>query len=96
MFGAVGKGANLLADRAYGSDAMHALMDARGAWANICAMPQHEIKPELSRFFNKLKYLGFASLCSRTVSTRYDQKDDKDLATVSTHQSGSGSGIMSR
>lgn len=86
MFDTVGKGDVLLADRAYDSDALRAEMDARGAWANIRAMPQRVIKPVFSRFlykhrnlverfFNKLKHF-------RAVATRYDQRDDNYLASV--------------
>jgi transposase len=48
MFDTVGKGVILLADQAYDSDASRAQMDARGAWANIRAMPQHTVKPVLA------------------------------------------------
>jgi transposase len=86
MFGTIGKGDILLADRAYDSDALRAEMDVRGAWANIRAMPQRVIKPVFSRFlykhrnlverfFNKLKHF-------RAVATRYDQRDDNYLASV--------------
>jgi len=86
MFDSVGKGDILLGDRAYDSDALRAQMDARGAWANIRAMPQRVIKPAFSRFlykyrnlverfFNKLKHF-------RAVATRYDQRDDNYLASV--------------
>jgi transposase len=86
MFDTVGKGDILLADRAYDSDALRAEMEARGAWANIRAMPQRVIKPVFShflykqrnlveRFFNKLKHF-------RAVATRYDQRDDNYLASV--------------
>jgi transposase len=61
-------------------------MEARGARANIRAMPQRVIKPVFShllykqrnlveRFFNKLKHF-------RAVATRYDQRDDNYLASV--------------
>ena len=86
MFDTLGKGDILLADRAYDSDALRAEMEARGAWANIRAMPQRVIKPVFSRFlykqrnlverfFNKLKHF-------RAVATRYDQRDDNYLASV--------------
>jgi transposase len=62
------------------ADALRAEMDARGAWANIRAMPQRTIKPVFSRFlykhrnlverfFNKLKHF-------RAVATRCDQRDE--------------------
>jgi transposase len=86
MFDTVGNGDILLGDRAYDSDALRAEMDARGAWANIRAMPQRTRKPAFSRFlykyrnlverfFNKLKHF-------RAVATRYDQRDDNYLASV--------------
>jgi transposase len=86
MFDTEGKGDILLADRAYDSDALRAEMEARGARANIRAMPQRVIKPVFShllykqrnlveRFFNKLKHF-------RAVATRYDQRDDNYLASV--------------
>ena len=86
MFDTGGKGDILLADRAYDSDALRAEMDARGAWANIRAMPQRIRKPAFSRFlykyrnlverfFNKIKHF-------RAVATRYDQRDDNYLASV--------------
>ena len=86
LFDTVGKGDILLADRAYDSDALRAEMEARGARANIRAMPQRVIKPVFShilykqrnlveRFFNKLKHF-------RAVATRYDQRDDNYLASV--------------
>ncbi len=37
----------LLADRAYDSDALRA---ARGAWANIRAMPGRKVKPAFSHY----------------------------------------------
>ena len=86
MFDSVGQGDILLADRAYDSDALRAEMAARGAWANIRAMPVRKIKPVFShflykyrnlveRFFNKLKHF-------RAVATRYDKRDDNFLASV--------------
>lgn len=39
MFSTIGAGNILLADRAYDSDALRNEMAARGAWANIRALP---------------------------------------------------------
>jgi transposase len=86
MFDTIGEGDVLLADRAYDSDALRAEMAARGAWANIRAMPGRKVKPPFShflykyrnlveRFFNKLKHF-------RAIATRYDKRDDNFLASV--------------
>jgi hypothetical protein len=74
------------ADRAYDSDALRKTLDARGAWANVRAMPQRRDPPAFSaflyryrnaveRFFNKLKHF-------RAVATRYDQRDDNYIASI--------------
>jgi transposase len=86
MFGTVGEGDILLADRAYDSDTLRAEMAARSAWANIKAMPNRKRRPVFStflyryrnlveRFFNRLKHF-------RAVATRYDKRDDNFLASV--------------
>ena len=86
MFDTVGEGDILLADRAYDSDALRIEMAARGAWANIRAMPNRKRRPLFStflyryrnlveRFFNRLKHF-------RAVATRYDKRDDNFLASV--------------
>ena len=68
MFDTVGKGDILLADRAYDSDALRAEMDARGAWANVRAMPQRVIKPVFSHFLYKHRNLVNASLINSNTS----------------------------
>lgn len=86
MFGTVGEGDILLADRAYDSDALRVEIAARGAWANIRPMPNRKRRPVFSaflyryrnlveRFFNRLKHF-------RAVATRYDKRDDNFLASV--------------
>lgn len=86
MLDGVGAGQMLLADRAYDSDALHALMAERGAVANIRLMPGRKRPPPfdrsayckrnlVERFFNKLKQF-------RAVATRYDKHDANFLASV--------------
>jgi transposase len=86
MLGSVGRGDILLADRAYDSNALRETLAARGARANVRAMPQRLNPPAFSkrlyrkrnlveRFFNKLKQF-------RAVATRYDKRDDNYLAYV--------------
>jgi transposase len=86
MFGTLGAGHILLADRAYDSDSLRQSIAARGAWANICPMPNRIRHPIFStwvyrqrnaveRFFNKLKHF-------RAIATRYDKRDDNFLASV--------------
>jgi transposase len=86
MLAGIGKGNVLLADRAYDSDALRAEMKARGAWANVPAMPNRKRKPAFSRFlyryrnlveryFSKLKHF-------RAIATRYDKRADTFMAAV--------------
>ena len=86
MLGSVERGDVLLADAAYDSDALRETLAARGARANIKAMPNRLKPPCLSkplyrrrnlieRFFNKLKHF-------RAVATRYDKSDDNYIASV--------------
>ena len=86
MLGSVGAGQTLLADRTYDSDALHEVLAARGAFANIRLMPNRvkyfAFDPDLykqrncvERFFNKLKHF-------RAIATRYDKRDDNFLASV--------------
>ena len=86
MFGSLGAGDVLLADRAYDSDALRLDMAARGAWANIKPMPGRKRRPAFSaflyryrnlveRFFNKLKHF-------RAVATRFEKRSDNYLALV--------------
>ena len=78
MLAGLGPGQILLADRAYGSDALRQTMAAQGAWANIKPMPRRVNVPAFSpflyryrnlveRFFNKLKHF-------RAVATRYEKQ----------------------
>ena len=86
MLGSVGRGDILLADRAYDSNALRETLAARGARANVRAMPQRLNPPSFSkrlyrkrnlveRFFNKLKQF-------RAIATRYDKRDDNYLACI--------------
>jgi transposase len=86
MFETIEAGNILLADRAYDSDALRMVMEERGAWANIRAMPNrvktfpfspwvYRQRNAVERFFNKLKHF-------RAVATRYDKRDDNFLASV--------------
>jgi transposase len=79
-------GAILLADRAYDSNLLRETLAARGAWANVRAMPHRLDPPAFSpflyryrnlveRFFNKLKHF-------RAVATRYDKLPENYLASV--------------
>jgi len=76
----------LLADRAYDSNAIRALIKAQGAKAVIPSMPQRNPKinhdrdayrdrNRVERFFNKLKNF-------RAIATRYDKRDDNFLASI--------------
>jgi len=86
MLDTIEDGDVLLADRAYDSDALRLEMEARGAWANIPAMPGRKRRPPFSaflyryrnlveRFFNKLKHF-------RAVATRYEKHSANYLALV--------------
>ena len=86
MLDGLGVGQILLADRAYDSDALRAIMAKRGAWANIKPMPGRVNVPAFSpylyrfrnlveRFFNKLKHF-------RAVATRFEKHDANYLALV--------------
>ena len=79
-------GCQVLADRAYDSNAIRTLIDAQGAAAVIPSMPQrnpviphdrerYKHRNYVERFFNKLKNF-------RAVATRYDKRDDNFLASV--------------
>lgn len=73
------EGATLIADRAHDTDAIRALADASGAWANI---PPRAIRKDsfafspwvyrqrtrVERFFNRIKHF-------RRLATRYDRTD---------------------
>ena len=86
MLDGLGVGQILLADRAYDSDALRAIMAKRGAWANIKPMPGRVNVPAFSpflyrfrnlveRFFNKLKHF-------RAIATRFEKHDANYLALV--------------
>ena len=86
MFGSVGPGQTLLADRAYDSDGLRDALAERGAVANIRLMPTRKRLPafdpdlykqrnQVERLFSKLKHF-------RAVATRYDKRDDNFLASV--------------
>lgn len=86
MLGGLGPGQILLADRAYDSNALREDLAARGAWANVRAMPGRRKAPAFSaflyryrnlveRFFNKLKHF-------RAIATRYEKQDGNYLALV--------------
>lgn len=86
MFDTITTGTILLADRAYDSDGLRAQIEARGAWANIRAMPNrvktfpfshwvYRQRNAIERFFNKLKHF-------RAIATRYDKRDDNFLASI--------------
>jgi transposase len=86
MLDTIGGGQILLADRAYDSDALRAVMAERGAWANIKPMPRRVHVPVFSpwlyryrnlveRFFSKLKH-------SRAIATRFEKHDANYLALV--------------
>ena len=86
MLDSVRRGDVLLADAAYDSNALHETLKARGARANVKAMP-NRLKPPrfnkrlyrrrnlVERFFNKLKHF-------RAIATRYDKRDDNYIASV--------------
>ena len=68
------------------ADKLRAAIAAKGAAANIPAMPRRRHKPAFTpflykyrnlveRFFSKLKHF-------RAVATRYDKRDDNYLASV--------------
>jgi len=86
LLGSLPKGGRLLADRAYDSNAIRALIARQGAVAVIPSMPQrnpkithdrqaYKARNFVERFFNKLKHF-------RAVATRYDKRDDNFLASV--------------
>ncbi len=86
LLDALPPGCKLLADRAYDSNAIRALIGSRGALAVIPSMPQrnpaiphdrerYKARNCVERFFNKLKSF-------RAVATRYDKRDDNFLASV--------------
>jgi transposase len=79
-------GQMLLADKAYDADWIRALVNERGAWANIppksnrknpvCFSPHlYKARNQIERFFNKLKYF-------RRIATRYDKLGTTFLAMV--------------
>jgi transposase len=86
MLDALVEGQNLLAYRAYDSDALRQSLATRGAFANIKPMPNRKNLPAFSsylyryrnlveRFFNKIKH-------HRSVATRYDKRPENFLAAL--------------
>jgi len=80
------QGAILLADKAYDNNAIRALADNRGAWANIPALKTrkdsfvfnkwlYRQRNLVERFFNKLKQF-------RGIATRYDKNPLNYLAAI--------------
>ena len=57
MLDSLKPGSILLADRAYDADKLRAAIAAKGAWANIPAMPQRRHKPAFSPFLYKYRNL---------------------------------------
>lgn len=86
MYGSIGAGQTLLANRAYVSDALRDTLTACGAVANIRPMPTQRRFPafdavlysrrnRVERFFSKIKHF-------RAVATRYDKRNDTFLASI--------------
>lgn len=86
MYGSIGAGQTLLANRAYVSDALRDTLTACGAVANIRPMPTQRRFPafdavlysrrnRVERFFSKIKHF-------RAVATRHDKRDDTFLASI--------------
>jgi transposase len=86
MFESLTPGDVLLADRAYDSNALRAVMAERGVWANVRAMPQRVRQPAFSahlyklrnaveRFFSKIKHY-------RAIATRYEKHPENYLALI--------------
>ncbi len=86
LLDALPPGCQVLADRAYDSNAIRALIAGQGAEAVIPSMPQrnpaiphdrerYRARNCVERFFNKLKHF-------RAVATRYDKRDDNFLASI--------------
>jgi transposase len=80
------KGCHVLADRAYDSNRIRALLTEQEAKAMIPSMPQrnpviahnralYKQRNLVERFFNKLKHF-------RAVASRYDKRDDNFLASI--------------
>ena len=82
----VARGATLMADRAYDTNAIRAAVAERGAWANIpprvigkdgfaFSALVYEQRNLIERFFNRLKHF-------RGLATRYDRSPDNFLAAL--------------
>ena len=82
----VAKGAILIADRAYDTNAIRATMAERGAWANIPPRVNrkgsfpfsswlYRQRNLVERFFNRIKHF-------RGLATRYDRSPDNFLAAL--------------
>lgn len=100
MLDTVEPGNILLADRAYDSDALRKEMNARGAWANVRAMPNrvktfafsawvYRQRNAVERFFNKLKTSGPSPPATTSETTTSSHQS-------SSLQSASGCEVMSR
>lgn len=86
LLNTVAPGATVIADKAYDTDSIRALVAARGAWANI---PPRSTRKDtfafsrwvyrhrnlVERFFNRLKQM-------RGLATRYDRRPDNFLAAI--------------
>ena len=86
MFGSLGTGDVLLADRAYDSDVLRTTMEQRGVRANIKPMPNRVRHPSFSaplyklrnaveRFFSKIKHY-------RAIATRYEKHPENYMALI--------------
>ncbi len=86
MLASLGAGDILLADAAYDSDERRAVIEARGAFANIKPMTRRNTTQVFSkclyrsrnlveRFFNKLKHF-------RAIAARCDKRADNFLASI--------------
>lgn len=86
MLGSVGAGQTLLADRAYDSDDLRAILADRGAWANVKPMPGrinvpsfsaylHRLRNLVERFFNKLRHF-------RAIAPRFERDAADYLVSV--------------
>ena len=86
LLDAVAPGATVIADKAYDTNGIRALVAAQGAWANIPARATRKDTFSFShwvyrqrnlveRFFNRLKQW-------RGLATRYDRRADNFLAAV--------------
>jgi len=86
MLGHMGTGQILLADRAYGSNALRQMLADQGAWANIKPMPGrvrvlafskflYRYRNLAERFFSEIKHF-------RAVATRFEKHAENYLVLV--------------